>query len=314
MEDYKLFLKGRYRLALMAFAIIWITVFHYALYGNLLRFPVISFFFAKGYLGVDIFFFLSAYGLSYSYKSHTLKDFYLRRLRRLYPMYLVFLILLLVFFRHHYQWSIGKILLFQISGLSSFTNTDIEWFIPALTLVYLFFPLIFKGLEKVYKWGIWPSFALVFLLSMSVFVLRGRISGHFLPRFSIIAIGVLTYFALNNDNKKYLLSIYAFGFVLGLALLGIANINTLCYSLFIPLILFALSQISIIIPNCNLIEFIGEHTLELYLAQSLAFNQYMLYSSDQPFKVTTIVSLVITIVSFLVFYLSQKGANRLYKC
>jgi len=313
MEDYKLFLKGRYRLALMAFAIIWITVFHYALYGNLLRFPVISFFFAKGYLGVDIFFFLSAYGLSYSYKSHTLKDFYLRRLRRLYPMYLVFLILLLVFFRHHYQWSIGKILLFQISGLSSFTNTDIEWFIPALTLVYLFFPLIFKGLEKIYNCGTWPSLALIFLLSMSVFVLHGKVFGLFLSRFPIIAFGVLTFFALTNDNKKYLLSIYAFGAVLGLALLGIAN-NTLCYSLFLPLILFALSQIRITIPNCNLIDFIGEHTLELYLAQSLAFNQYMLYSSDQPFKVTTIVSLVITIVSFLVFYLSQKGANRLYKC
>ena len=313
MEDFKLFLKGKSRLALMAFAIIWIIVFHYALYGNLLRFPVISFFFAKGYLGVDIFFFLSAYGLCYSYKSHSLKDFYIRRLQRLYPVYLVFLILLLVFFRQHYQWSIGKVLLFQISGLSSFTNTDIEWFIPALTLVYLFFPLIFKGLEKIYNCGTWPSLALIFLLSMSVFVLHRRVFGLFLSRFPIIAFGVLTFFALTNDNKKYLLSIYAFGAVFGLALLGIAN-NTLCYSLFLPLILFALSQIRITIPNCNLIEFIGEHTLELYLAQSLAFNQYMLHSSDQPFKVTTIVSLVITIVSFLVFYLSQKGANRLYKC
>ena len=315
MEEFKCFLKGRNRLLLMAFAIIWITFFHYALYGNLLRFPVISFFLDKGYLGVDIFFFLSAYGLCYSYKSHSLKDFYIRRLRRLYPMYLVFLIILLVFFRHHYQLSIGKILLFQISGLSSFTDTDIEWFIPALTLVYLLFPLLFKGLKRIYNWGVWPSIVLILLLSLSVFVLPGKVSSHFLPRFPIIAIGVLTFFALGDNNKTYLLSLYSFSAILGLALMGLVALKALNYSLLIPIILFSLSQISLKVPDCRWVDFVGEHTLELYLAQSLAYNQYMLYSSNLPFKVTSIVSFGIIIAGFMVFYLSQKGANRfLYKC
>ena len=44
--------------------------------------------FYPGFLGVDIFLFLSAYGLSRSYKTNTLGIFYKRRLNRVVPLYL----------------------------------------------------------------------------------------------------------------------------------------------------------------------------------------------------------------------------------
>ena len=63
--------------ALMGFAIMWVFLFHVGGIGV----PWIDTFCSKGYLGVDIFFFLSGWGLCYSLsKDPNITQFYKRRI------------------------------------------------------------------------------------------------------------------------------------------------------------------------------------------------------------------------------------------
>ncbi len=50
----------------------------------------INFIFSKGSIGVNIFFFLSGYGLANSFNKNSLKVFYFNRFKRLYPMMFFF--------------------------------------------------------------------------------------------------------------------------------------------------------------------------------------------------------------------------------
>lgn len=54
---------SKYRTPLMGFAMLWIMLFHIGI-----NIPIIGTLTQKGYWGVDIFIFLSAYGLYYGYK------------------------------------------------------------------------------------------------------------------------------------------------------------------------------------------------------------------------------------------------------
>lgn len=48
-----------------------------------------------GHVGVDIFLFLSGWGLSYSYTKNNLKTFYVRRIKKIVPLYLLTSILII---------------------------------------------------------------------------------------------------------------------------------------------------------------------------------------------------------------------------
>lgn len=306
MDGLQNLLKGKNRLLLMAFAILWIVGFHYAMYGNLLRFGIFEFLFGKGYLGVDIFFFLSAYGLCFSFSRHSLKEYYSRRIKKLYPIYLLFLGLFVIFFSSGYAVPWYKAMLLQVTGLVSFTNIDIEWFVPALTLLYLLFPLLYKGLEKVYGMGFWASAVLVALLAVTAPSLARIISPLFSPRLVIIVVGVFSFFAVRDGRKEYLTALYLVCALLGFCFLGNERINvSQTGTLLLPAVLFLLSQMNLSVPDWKPLDFIGSHTLEIYLAQNLAFNHFMA-TSDKPFFQNSLISFGIVILGTVLFYLFQE--------
>ena len=151
MENYLNLLKGRNCSFLMGFSILWIMAFHLAMFGGLSHISVVNLFLGTGYWGVDIFFFLSAYGLCYSFNNYGLKEFYIHRVKKLFPIYLLFLVLLFLFFPATRGDSWLSVLLLQITGVATFANLQIEWFIPDLILLYITFPLLYKALEGLYK-------------------------------------------------------------------------------------------------------------------------------------------------------------------
>ena len=79
----------------MGFSMIWIILFHlWTLEGGVKNYVEINFFdffFSKGYLGVDIFFFLSAYGCACSFSNNSWKRFYKNRILRLFPVYAIYI-------------------------------------------------------------------------------------------------------------------------------------------------------------------------------------------------------------------------------
>ena len=130
-------LISKYKTELMGFAILWVILFHSNITSSFIE-PFTS----LGYGGVDIFFFLSGYGLFFSsVKNDSLLSFYKKRFIRVFPTYMV-----VVFFT---MLGLGiftiKTYFINISTLGYWLNESyFEWYIPSLFAFYLWFPLLVK--------------------------------------------------------------------------------------------------------------------------------------------------------------------------
>lgn len=134
---------SRNRASLMAFAILGVLFSHtnsdYGLF-------VLNRLCTIGYGGVDIFFFLSGFGLYFSQsKNSAALPFYRKRFARLYPAFFVVLVLWLTINK---QWSVGYFLeLASTIGYwfpSSCGWHYMAWFVSAIILLYLIFPPYFR--------------------------------------------------------------------------------------------------------------------------------------------------------------------------
>ena len=93
-------------------------------------------------IGVDLFLFLSGYGLYNSYMKAP-KGFYTRRFIRIIPTYL-FVIILYVAYLKIFTSSSIKEALWDFSLISFFIDgIQLEWFIATILLLYLLFPVLF---------------------------------------------------------------------------------------------------------------------------------------------------------------------------
>ena len=141
-----------FRPEIMGLAILWVVFYHCDIDIAMSAWPlrVLK---MTGYGGVDIFFFLSGFGLFYGWISRpaSLPDFYRRRFVRIFPAYL------LVVTAYHLLAALGRQktsfidFLSMATGLNFFLNRKdptLLWFIPAIALCYLAFPVIFKLLVK----------------------------------------------------------------------------------------------------------------------------------------------------------------------
>ena len=106
-----------------------------------------------GNCGVDIFLFLSGFGLYFSLtrlrreSAHPLKGFYRHRFSRVLPSYLVVSILYYGFIgtKGHADW-MGKIFLYGF--FSPILDGGRYWYFALLFALYLLFPLIWKAIDR----------------------------------------------------------------------------------------------------------------------------------------------------------------------
>lgn len=140
----------------MGFSILWIYFYHYQglqLGGIIGR--IVDALFSVGWIGVDIFLFLSAIGCCYSLKKdpNTIQ-FYKRRVFRIIPTWWLFLTLFLVVAnirKSDCPESISDLILY-FSGIGWWVNGlfDVprqvyyEWYVPTLLLFYITMPLLYK--------------------------------------------------------------------------------------------------------------------------------------------------------------------------
>lgn len=291
------------RAYLMGMSILWIVAFHYCFYGDLLSSGFFKLLFSRGYVGVDIFLFLSAYGLCFSFERNGIGRFYLNRLKRLFPMYVLFVAVAVYFFHQYYSDSAVKLAVFQCSGLASFRMVDFEWFIPALIVLYALFPLLYKGVRWLYDHCKWILPVLILAVALLVPVISKVVFPIFAYRFPIFILGIVAFLAMQNDDGKYLLAVFVTCAIFAV----VTKVSEgLMLSLLVPLVLWGLGGIEMKFPFEKPICFVGKHSLEIYLAQSLALNQYYLYS-DAPFVLKCLIALVIIVVGSFVLYYFQKG-------
>lgn len=130
---------SKYRSLLMGFAIIWIMLFHYCYIVE----PEIFEFFPirNGYGGVDIFLFLSGFGLYYSYTKDggaNLRSFYIKRFIRVLPSF--WLVIVVYDIITH---NVSTATFFRLSTLGFWIPTlpYSYWYISSIIAFYLLFPL-----------------------------------------------------------------------------------------------------------------------------------------------------------------------------
>ena len=157
---------SRYREELKGIAILWVIFFHalIPLTGLLYHIQKI------GYGGVDIFFFLTGYGLYYSLeKNGNIRAYWGRRMRRILPAYLPFIFCWILVMFPRYQLStvqairsgMGNLLLL---GYWFTVPKTFNWYIGGLTLFLLLAPLFHGLLSGSGK----PAKTFFFLLCVSV--------------------------------------------------------------------------------------------------------------------------------------------------
>ena len=128
-------LISKYRTEIMGFATLWIAFLHA---GMWVSFPLLQGFKMSGHGGVDVFLFLSAFGLYYSYqKGSTGWTFLKHRFSRILPVFLPVAIARIIYYK--YDFTSGFYLL---TTLAFWLVQDRSmWFISAIAVFYLVTPL-----------------------------------------------------------------------------------------------------------------------------------------------------------------------------
>lgn len=141
-----------HRNAIYGFAALWIVCFHYVDMGmKLVGFPAKYRFvwdsFQMGNIGVDIFLFLSGVGLYYSFvKDHRILPFYYKRLIRIIVPYVLLCVPYMTYLLIAGEFTLGKYLknVTTIFYWTKDTGRLNLWYVPAILVLYLAYPLIHK--------------------------------------------------------------------------------------------------------------------------------------------------------------------------
>lgn len=270
--------------ALMGLSIIWIFMLHcgdigVGWYDGIRKY---------GWVGVDVFFFLSAIGLCFSFqKRPSIKTFYCRRLLRIVPTWLVVLLGVHIIgllcnrflpalpfhvphtFTQCLTWYTG--LGYWIGEfVSNPENYYYEWYVPSLLVFYAAFPLLFKQKTKI-------LFALTVLFTiLSHFLSTNHIlyTWHFFyQRIPVFMFGIISFRIIKGEEMIRKLGVYGycFMFMFGLLLLhlqGLLHIDmvlTHIIQLMMPVSLIVLGRILSLLRLAPFFAFYGGISLELYL-------------------------------------------------
>jgi len=283
-----------YRSHLMGIAMLAIMLFHQSwIWGKGLFYVPFVFFHVYGNWGVDIFFFVSGFGLYFSLKKNDSPcSFFVRRLIRLFPLCIACGLL---------RYIVDHILPVGVGGYPT-GNHEIstnwvtilswdKWFITVILVYYLLMPFLYRIINRYGKsllWGVYFLWAFSFLLMtydlMPSFVFYDYVMR--LPSFclgAIIASGCVIY-----SKPKLFLGIIPIVFAMIYKFLMMSGIiedgsvrdsfNFLLLSFGITPVCFLLSKIfskfddnSTGIFILEGLKYLGKHSLELYLIHEFVY-------------------------------------------
>lgn len=288
-----------YRSSLMGIAMVWILFYHFGFhtvgFSHLMRF---------GYTGVDIFMFLSGFGLYYSLnRNGDLQQYYKKRILRIFPAYFFVGIFLCLFC--YPDSNIGNYL-WRCSTLGFWTNGDYyEWFIPSIISLYCIFPFIYKSLLSHKRSTAYCIVILIFIAAAIYNVFNHSIidNWHFLL---IYRIPIFLYGALiachihNGQGEKDFKWVSVIGIVIFITFFVIPGLRTryMAFTFLTPLLIMfscaILKKITIINKWGGVI---GTASLEIYLIH-LVFLKYLRLTSldfrEEYFDLSTIILMVVS--------------------
>lgn len=310
---------------IMSFSALMIIIFH--LWINITK-PNTNIYLIEtylryiGYIGVDIFFFLSAYSLA-SNEIDNYLNFIFKRFKKIYLKFIIFGVIAFFF----NKWSFLKLLkiIFGIEFLTKGGGSFL-WFIPAIMIIYILLPL-YKKLDNKYR-VITPIITIItyLILVITLSINKKTTLLIFINRIPIILLGY--YFSklkifekLQKNNLLYYcvalcLTIFGlfFNYYLYINHFYLSYFQDIFYVLSIPLIIGVILLLDKIKSN-NLFNYLGSITLEVYAIQMI-FGYYLtgklvkIINNSFLVNILSIV-IVILIASFFNLIFNQKNIKKL---
>lgn len=255
-------LFSRQRTPLMGFAIIWIMLFHLNCQGDSLLIRV----FSTGYLGVEIFCFVSGIGAFFSLcKNDNVKDYFVRKAKRILPVYYLIEIPWMIVLA-----CIGCVSIRYITGIifiiTPFLGSLATWFVTFIIICYVISPCIYHLVKHSL------FYVVIFVIIISYFVSLFYQSIIF-SRLPIFIIGMIIGYVIKKEENKesiykpqivvhLLIVVFSLLFLSGIFIHGYEIVRQICVIIFAYGLTFIFEKMSIFRV---FFSFFGEITLELYL-------------------------------------------------
>ena len=306
------------RVLLMALAITLVVIYHYKCWINGLPW-YIGVIIKYGYIGVDIFFFLSGFGLTYSYKKNNLKTFYINRLKKILPCYILygFILILHIYFTSKTSLTFSQIV-YKFSCFEYiFEHKGIDWFMNALLILYILFPLIFHITKKLNIYIIITCIPIIYITTLCTDLHWTHLA--MVHRIPMFLLGI--YCALNVSKSKHYVPItllYLIYFI-GIIIHNQHNMEFLYTTMLTPLLIYIIILLSTNTPLSSFIQkhlyrqtkTIGSNTLQIYYGTNLASLSYD-YLPDAGYSTKAIIFIIYLIFgSYLFNWITIKSNNFL---
>lgn len=303
---------------IMAFSALFILIFH--LWINVTNSQIEMYLRQICVIGVDLFFFVSAYSIT-KRKNIEYKKFIIDRFCKIYLKFIIFAIIAALYL----NWDLTKFIK-TILGLELFNKGggSFLWFIPGIMLVYLTLPL-YKRVDEKYPKAT-PILATIIFLLISItissltnyrnlFILTNRIPiillGYYFSKYDIFKY-------LNRKNLIYWL-VTIILIISGIVISYLVYINhfnvtwfrEIFYILYIPLNIGVILLLDKIKDN-KISSLIGSVTLELYALQMI----FGFKIANEIFKYTNmrlLSNILITIVLLILAIILKKIFDLPYK-
>ena len=279
---------------LMGAAMIMVITYHFFswVYNPINSFNI-------GYVGVDIFMFLSGLGLSSSYRKNSIFHFYRNRVYRIYPIYFLSLLTTYLFFK--LNWNITDLAL-NILTIGIYTKEGLyryDWFLESLFSLYLLFPIF-------YLYGKTRIKGIVLLLFVVVLVLYNyNISWWYeciLGRLPIFVYGA-AFKECGNSYKDFSL----LGIILYFPCRIMISPFLASSMLALPIMMILLAiQANFPLKIKKILSYVGNHSLEIYIA-----NLYVYWTFETtPFS-TAKKLLIFILLQFIMTIILVKLNNNI---
>ena len=275
--NFKLVDISTYRDCIMGVAILWIITYHYEFEGLLAKIT------DKGFVGVDMFIFVSGFGLFYSMaKNNDVLAFYRKRVIRIIPMYYIMGLINEIATMH---FTLGDFM-WKYSTLGFWTdgNYGFGWFIPSIIALYLFYPFIHRTIFN--KENIETKVLIIIFSICSFFIIydvlyKSIISvDHFLllyrlPIFLGGAFFAYKLFSAKETNNQFLLiSIFVLPLVLIRFASSEAKMVFLSTSFVAPIVMVLTCSLVKKIVLLQTVRNIGKASLEIFFIHLIVYTVY----------------------------------------
>lgn len=310
-ETYRLLTK--YRFSILGVVLVWIF-FRHTFFYNQFSFGLFDYLTHIGDCGVDIFLFMSGFGLYFSFsKDENVKSFYFRRLFRIIPT-VVILVLLFAIIDGCLDINNGfREIISPSYWFFSFYSKN--WFIGAILLFYVVYPLIYKFINKDYILTIGCSYLLAVLGIAVVHMLDIKVVNQLALYFARIPIFILgSVFAMKQNlfDKKYLLF---FLFLMSIPLLYcIPKIIQRLFYGFITLYLVTCIPYGLkLLPSKinTYLSFIGKLSLEFYLIHIYLLSNNALDRVNKIVSSEILTSLIVLVGVIILAYICNIIISKL---